>query len=96
MFVKWHGIKSEPRNLNGGGPQGGTFGIIEYQSQSNKNANCVETNKRWKWVDNLTVLEIINFINIGIPSFNIKAQVPNNISIEKNIFQKKTYRLKPI
>ena len=48
MFVKLHGIRSKPRKLNGGGPQGGTFGIIEYKSQSNANANCVETSKSWK------------------------------------------------
>ena len=40
MYVKWHGITSKPRTLNGGGPQGGTFGLLEYQSQSNKNAKC--------------------------------------------------------
>ena len=83
MFVKWHGIKSTSRDLNGGGPQGGTLGILEYQSQSNTNANCVEKDKRWKWVDDLTVLEIINLINIGISSFNAKIQIPNDISIEK-------------
>ena len=71
------------RDLNGGGPQGGTLGILEYQSQSNTNANCVEKDKRWKWVDDLTVLEIINLINIGISSFNAKIQIPNDISIEK-------------
>ena len=91
MYVKGHGIKSKPRNLDGGGPQGGTFGIIEYHSQSNKNANCVETNQKLKWVENLTVLEIINLINVGISSFNIKAQVPNDISIEKNYIPKEVY-----
>ena len=35
-----------------------------------------------------TVLEIINLIYIGISSFNIKAQVPNDISIEKNYIPK--------
>ena len=83
MFVKWHGIKSKPRKLNGGGPQGGTFGILEYLSQSNSNANCVDKNLRWKWVDDLTVLEIINLINIGMTSFNAKLQVPNDIDTDK-------------
>jgi hypothetical protein len=38
MYVKWHGTISKSRKLNGGGPQGGTLGLLEYQSQSNKNA----------------------------------------------------------
>ena len=89
MFVKWHGIKSKSRNLNGGGPQGGTFGILEYLSQSNSNANCVDKDLRWKWVDDLTVLEIINLINIGITSFNAKFQVPNDIDTEKKFIPNK-------
>ena len=48
MFVKWHGIKSKSRNLNGCGPQGGTFGILEYLSQTNSYANCVGKDLRWK------------------------------------------------
>ena len=90
MYVKWHGIPSKPQKLNGGGPQGGTFGLLEYQSQSNKNANCVESNLRWKWVDDLTVLEIINLINIGISSFNTRSEIPNDIDIDKHFILKKT------
>ena len=30
MTVKWNGITSSERKLNGGGPQGVTFGIWEY------------------------------------------------------------------
>ena len=84
MFVKRHNKQSTKRQLNGGGPQGGTFGILEYLSQSNKNANCVENNQKWKWVDDLTILKIINLINIGMASFNARAQVPNDIDIDKN------------
>ena len=84
MYVKWHKKESKRRNLNGGGRQGGTFGIIEYLSQSNTNANCVANNRRWKWVDDLTILEVINLINIGMSSFNIKNQVPNYINVNKN------------
>ena len=39
MKVKWHGELSEKRDLRGGGPQGSTFGIWEYLSQSNDSAN---------------------------------------------------------
>ena len=46
--VKWHGHYSSARDLNGGGPQGSSFGICEYLSQSNDNADCVEEDKRFK------------------------------------------------
>ena len=36
MVVKWHGLFSDKRNLNGGGPQGGNFRILEYLSQTTK------------------------------------------------------------
>ena len=65
--------------MNGGGPQGGTLGILEYLSQSNNSADCVEPDNRFKFVDDLTVLEIINLLTVGISSFNIKNQVPNDI-----------------
>ena len=74
MYVKWHGKQSKTRNLKREGPQGGTFGIIEYLSQSNSNANCVKSNMRWKSVDDHTILEIINLINIGMASFNAKIK----------------------
>ena len=35
--------------------QGGTFGILEYLSQSNDNANIVEEEDRFKFVDDLTI-----------------------------------------
>ena len=36
---------------------------------------------RYKFVDNLSVLETINLRNIGIPSFNCKQQVPSDLPI---------------
>ena len=84
MFVKSHGKYSSKRHLNGGGPQGGTLGIIEFLSQSNLNANSVPEDFRWKWVDNLTFVEIINLVNIGISSYLSKVQVQNDIDINKH------------
>ena len=41
MTVKWNGLTSTERKLNDGGPQGATFGIWEYLTQSNDNSDCV-------------------------------------------------------
>ena len=54
MRVKWHGHISDERKLNGGGPQGATFGIWEYLAQSNNSADCVKPENRFKFVDDLT------------------------------------------
>ena len=85
MSVKWHGCLTEPRRINGGGPQGATIGILEYLSQSNNSADCVNQEDRFKFVDDLTILEIVNLLTIGMTCFNVKSQVPSDI-IEGNQF----------
>ena len=53
--------------------------MLEYLAQSNDNANCVDVDNRFKFIDDLTILEIVNLITIGISSYNSKLQVPNDI-----------------
>ena len=48
-----------PHRLPGGGPQGTFIGLIEYLVQSNDNAKCVEPDMRFKYMDDLTVLELV-------------------------------------
>ena len=79
MTVKWHGCKSVPRKVKGGGPQGATIGLLEYLSQSNDNANCVSESDRFKFIDDLSALEIVNLLTVGICSLNLKQQVPNDV-----------------
>ena len=57
MKVKWHGHISKERELNGGGPQGSSFGIWEYLLQSNNNAQCLEPEYFFKFVDDLRFIE---------------------------------------
>ena len=79
MVVKWHGLVSSTRNLNGGGPQGGNFGILEYLSQTNNNLDFIEEDLRFKYFDDASVLEIVNLLSIGLASHNSKLQVPSHI-----------------
>ena len=60
---------------------GATLGLLEYLSQSNNSADCVSEEDRFKFVDDLTILEIINLLNIGISSLNIKSQVPSDLPV---------------
>ena len=79
MTVKWHGTKSTQRDMPGGGPAGANLGLLEYLSQSNNNADCVEKDDRYKFVDDLTILEIVNLLTVGMSSFNVRSQIPNDI-----------------
>ena len=79
MKVKWHGCLSSVRKLKGGGPQGATLGLLEYIAQSNCCADCVDVENRFRFLDDLSILEIVNLITIGISSYNLKSHVPSNI-----------------
>ena len=89
MKVKWHNEYSSERELKGGGPQGGSLGIWEYLSQSNDNADCVDENERFKFVDDLSFLEIIQLLNIGLATYNLKQHVPSNIPVHNQILDAK-------
>ena len=82
MRVKWKGHISSLRNLNGGGPQGGTLGIEEYLSQSNDNSDFLNQDEKFKFIDDLSMVELINLISVGIASYNFKAHVASDIGID--------------
>ena len=79
MHVKWRGIMSEKRNLPGGGPQGCSMGIIEYLSLSSSSAQCVDSTEKYKWVDDLSVLELVNLVNIGLSTYNFHLHVASDV-----------------
>ena len=81
MRVKWKGIYSKQRHLNGGGPQGSLLGFLEYLAQSNDSADMVSEDDRFKFVDDLTVLEIINLLVAEISTYDLKAHVPSDIPL---------------
>ena len=90
--IKWRGVITSPKIVNGGGPQGATLGIIEYISQSNNSADCVDPEDRFKFVDDLTILEIVNLLTIGLTSFNIKHQVTNYIITENQFIPTENFK----
>ena len=77
--MKHHGLLSRPRPQPGSGAQGASLGNQEFLSQTNENADSVPEKERFKFVDDLTALETINLLNIGLCSYNFKqhkATVP--------------------
>ena len=92
MRVKWKGHLSTLRKLNGGGPQGGTLGIEEYLSQSNDNTDFLKEDGKFKFIDDLSFLEIIYLVNVGIASYNIYAHVPSDVPTHNQIISKENLK----
>ena len=80
MRIKWHGKFSAPRKMPGSGAMGLNTGNLEFDSQTNHNADCVPEQNRLKCLDNLSCLEVLNLISLsGISPFNVQQQVPNDL-----------------
>ena len=88
MRVKFHGKISTPRHQPGSGAQGATLGNWEFLSQTNNNADIVPEEDRFKYIDDLTILEIINLLNIGLSSHNFKSQIASDIPIHGQFIHK--------
>ena len=80
MSVKWHGQLSARRKVKGGGAQGATLGLLEYLSQSNNCSDIVNVKERFRFLDDLSILENLNLLAVGLTSFNLKLQIPNDIA----------------
>ena len=84
MVVKWKGAFSSTRDLPGGGPQGATMGLIEYMSNGDNNTDHIPSYMKFKFVDDLSALEKLNLILIGLSSYNFKCHVASDIGIDQH------------
>ena len=84
MSVKFNGNTSRVHHMPGGGPQGTLLGVLEYLVQCNNNADCVDETLRFKYVDDLTFLELISLSTLshGLSSYNVKNHVPCDIGVD--------------
>ena len=88
MKVKWKGIYSTERELNGGGPQGALFGNYEYLAQSNDNADMVSPEDRLRFVDDLSIIEVINLLRLKVASYDIVSHVPSDIPVHNGFIRR--------
>ena len=51
-------------------PPGGTLGIEEYLSQNNDEVEYLPNDEKFKFIDDLSILEIINLLSIGLASYD--------------------------
>ena len=70
-----------------------TLRILEFLSQSNNSADCVRPEGRFKFFDNLTVLEIVNLLTVGLCVLNIKCKVPNDIKEENHFIHPENLKM---
>ena len=82
MEVRYNGKYSSTHKLPGGGPQGTLVGLIEYFVQSNDNADCVDQDLRFKYVDDLSILELV-LLSGWLTEYNFKHHVANDIGIDE-------------
>ena len=60
---------------------GANLGNWEFLSQTNNNADCVPEQDRFKFVDDLSIIEVINLLTVGLSSFYKKDNVPSDIPV---------------
>ena len=61
---------------------------IEYCAQNNDSAHKVHVDDRFKFMDDLTALEIVNFLVTEITTDELRAHVPSDIPVDNKIVEK--------
>ena len=87
MRVKHHNKISSKRHQPGSGAQGASLGNHEFTSQTNNNADIVPKEDRFKYVDDLTTLEIIDLLSTGMSSYNYKNHVPSDVPTDGHFIE---------
>ena len=86
LKIKWHDKFSLSRKMPGSGAMGSNIGNWEFDSQINHNADCVPEEDRYKFFDDLSVLEIINLINIGTSPVGMSWDRNHMIPTQSQLF----------
>jgi hypothetical protein len=95
MRVKFNGEISDLFTLIGGGPQGTLIGGIEYIVQSNDNADIVPPEDRYKYIDDLSVLQLILFSGLLV-EYNFLEHVASDIGIGQKFLPPSSYNSQDI
>ena len=90
MKVKFNGELSEFLALVGGGPQGTLLGQIEYLVQSNDNADIVPPDERFKYIDDLSVLQLICLSGL-LTDYDFHQHVASDVGIDQTFLPASNY-----
>ena len=89
MQVKFNGELSEFFALIGGGPQGTLLGQIEYLVQSNDNANSVPVEDRFKYIDDLSILQLLCLSGL-LQHYDFLNHVASDIGVDEKFIPPST------
>ena len=90
MKVKFNGEMSEFLALIVGGPQGTLLGQIEYLVQSNDNADIVSPDDRFKYIDDLSVLQLVCLSGL-LTDYNFQQHVASDVGIDDRFLPSSTF-----
>ena len=90
MKVRFNGEESEFLGLIGGGPQGTLIGQLEYLVLSNNNADIVSDDDRYKYIDDLTLLQLVCLAGL-LTDYNFTNHVASDISIGQSFLPADSY-----
>ena len=90
MAVKFNGEMSEFLTLVGGGPQGTLLGQLEYLVQSNDNADIVPPEDRLKYIDDLSVLQLVCMSGL-LTDYDFHEHVASDIGVDEQYLSPDTY-----
>ena len=81
MTDKFKGSNSSVHSLPGVGPQGSLLGGIEYLVNSNDNAEFLDDDEKFKYVDDLSILELVCLAGL-LCEYNFRFHVASDIGID--------------
>ena len=90
MQVKFNGELSKILTLIGVGPQGTLTGGLEYLVQSNDNATTLDPEDRYKYVDDLSVLQLVLLSGLLV-DYNVRQHVASDIGTNMKFLPPEKY-----
>ena len=90
MRVKFNSEMSEFLALIGGGPQGTLLGQTEYLVQSNDNADTIPEDDRFKYIDDLSILQLICMSGLLL-DYDFRQHVASDIGINDKFLPASAY-----
>ena len=91
MTVNFNNEVSEILTLIGGGPQGTLIGGIEYLVQSNDSADIVNPEDRFKYIDDLSVLQLVLLSGL-LYEYNFREHVASDIGLDQKFLPSEVYQ----
>jgi hypothetical protein len=91
MSARFGNSESEVLDLVGGFPQGSLIGGDCYLSASNDAADHIPEEDRFRYIDDLEILELIMMSGI-LQDYNIHAHIPSDIPVDHQYLPASTYQ----